>query len=84
MDTACGSKSQIPSTKSQKGLTTDYADSTDGKQDSFVIVPSALSVVSELFVETLRFAWDLGLGIWNLRFGISREKLNEHQITSTL
>ena len=29
-------------------------------------VPSALSVVSELFVETLRFAWELELG-----FGIS-------------
>ena len=37
MDAAEGSKFQIPSTKSQKGLTTDYADSTDEKQDSFII-----------------------------------------------
>ena len=37
MDTACGSKSQIPITKSQKGLTTDYADSTDAKHDCFII-----------------------------------------------
>ena len=34
-------------------------------------VPSVLSVVSELFVETLRFAWELeleiriSLGIWD-------------------
>ena len=28
-------------------------------------VPSALSVVSERFVETLRFAWDLELKIWD-------------------
>ena len=67
MDTAGGSKFQIPSTKSQKGLTTDYADSTDEKHYFFSSsVPSALSVVSELFVETLRFAWELDT--WDLRF----------------
>ena len=32
-----GSRLQIPITKSQKGLTTDYADSTDENHDSFVI-----------------------------------------------
>ena len=37
MDTASDSKSQIPNTKSQEGLTTDYAHSTDEKQDSFII-----------------------------------------------
>ena len=36
-DAAQGSKSQIPNTKSQKGLTTVYADSTDEKHDSFLI-----------------------------------------------
>ncbi len=63
MDAAEGSKFQI--TKSQKGLTTDYADSTDEKQDSFII--RAIRVIRglRLFVETLRFAWDLELGIWD-------------------
>jgi hypothetical protein len=37
MDAAEGSRLQIPITKSQKGLTTDYADSTDENHDSFVI-----------------------------------------------
>ena len=65
MDTAEVSKLQIPSTKSQKGLTTDYADSTDEKQDSFII--RAIRVIRGLrtLVETLRFAWDLELGIWD-------------------
>ena len=66
MDTARGSKFQIPSTKSQKELTTDYADCNwmESKIPSSS-VPSALSVVSELFVETLRFAWELELEIWD-------------------
>jgi hypothetical protein len=63
MDAAEGSKFQIPIAKSQKGLTTDYADSTDEKQDPSSSVPSALSMVSELFVETLPCAWELALGI---------------------
>jgi len=37
MDAAEASRLQIQSTKSEKGLTTDYLDSTDEKQDSFVI-----------------------------------------------
>ena len=37
MDAAEGSRLQIPITKSQKGLTTDYADSTDEKHYSFII-----------------------------------------------
>ena len=37
MDTAEGSRLQIAKAKSEKGLTTDYADSTDEKQDSFII-----------------------------------------------
>ena len=65
MDTAEVSRLQIPSTKSQKGLTTDYADSTDEKQDSFII--RAIRVIRGLrtLVETLRFAWELALGIWD-------------------
>ena len=63
MDAAEGSRLQIPSTKSQKGLTTDYADSTDEKQDSFII--RAICVIRGLrtLVETLRIAWELALGI---------------------
>ena len=38
MDAAEGSRLQIPSTKSQKGLTTDYADSTDEKHYFFFII----------------------------------------------
>jgi hypothetical protein len=37
MDAAEGSRLQIPNIKSQEGLTTDYANSADEKQDSFVI-----------------------------------------------
>jgi hypothetical protein len=37
MDAAEGSRLQIPKAKSQKGLTTDYADSMDEKQDSFIV-----------------------------------------------
>jgi hypothetical protein len=37
MDTAEGNRVQIPITKSQKGLTTDYADSTHEKHLSFII-----------------------------------------------
>ena len=64
MDAAEGSRLQILSTKSQKGLTTDYADATDiEKQDSFII--RAIRVIRGLrtLVETLRFAWELALGI---------------------
>ena len=58
MDAAEGSRLQIP-----KGLTTDYADSTDEKQNSFII--RAIRVIRGLrtLVETLRFAWELALGI---------------------
>lgn len=78
MDAARVSRLQISSTKSQKGLTTDYADSTDEKQDSFII-RAALSVVPELLLKPC----DLP-GNWNLGFRISREKVNEDQITSIL
>lgn len=37
MDTAKGSKLQIPKTKSQKVLTTDHTDSTDEKHSFFLI-----------------------------------------------
>ena len=64
MDAAEGSRLQIPSTKSQKGLTTDYADSTDEKHYYFFII-RAIRVIRGLrtLVETLRFAWELALGI---------------------
>ena len=64
MDTAEGSRLQIPSTKSQKGLTTDYADSTDEKHYYFFII-RGIRVIRGLrtLVETLRFAWELALGI---------------------
>jgi len=42
-------------------------------------VPSALSVVSELLVETLPFAWELALGIRDFAL-----ELNDNQITSIL
>jgi len=44
-------------------LTADYADSTDEKQNSFII--RAIRVIRGLrnLVETLRFAWELALGI---------------------
>jgi hypothetical protein len=63
MDAPEGSRLQIPSTKSQKGLTADYADSTDEKKNSFII--RAIRVIRGLrtLVETLRFAWELALGI---------------------
>ena len=60
MDAAEGSSLQIPITTSQKGVTTDYVDSTDEKHYFFIVrVIRGL----KLFVETLRFAWDLELGI---------------------
>ena len=64
MDAAEGSRLQIPSSKSQKGLTTDYADSTDEKHYYFFII-RAIRVIRGLrtLVETLRFAWELALGI---------------------
>ena len=64
MDAAEGSRLQIPSTKSKKGLTTDYADSTDEKHYYFFII-RAIRVIRGLrtLVETLRFAWELALGI---------------------
>jgi hypothetical protein len=37
MDAAEGSRLQIRITKSQKGLTTDYANSRDEKDDSFIV-----------------------------------------------
>ena len=63
MDDPEGTRLQIPSTKSQKGLTADYADGTDEKQNSFII--RAIRVIRGLrnLVETLRFAWELALGI---------------------
>jgi len=62
MDAANGSRLQIPSTKCQKRLTTDYADSTDEKEDSFVI--RAIRVIRGL-------RSFLKVGIWNLglKFG---------------
>ena len=64
MDAAEGSRLQISTTKSQKGLTTDYADSTDEKHYFFIII-RAIRIIRGLrtLVETLRFAWELPLGI---------------------
>ena len=64
MDAAEVSRLQIPSTKSQKRLTTDYADSTDEKHYFFIII-RAIRIIRGLrtLVETLRFAWELALGI---------------------
>jgi hypothetical protein len=63
MDAACG-RLQISTAKSQKGLTTDYADSTDEKHYFFIII-RAIRIIRGLrtLVETLRFAWELALGI---------------------
>jgi hypothetical protein len=63
MDAAEVSRLQILSTKSQKGLTADYADSTDEKQDSFIIRAIRVIRGPRTLVETLRFAWELELGI---------------------
>jgi hypothetical protein len=87
MDTAEGSKSQIPNTRSQKGLNTDYADSTDEKQNSFII--RAIRVIRGLITLCRTREICLGFGTWDLGFlstaiGISREKLKEDPITSIL
>ena len=64
MDTAERSRLQISTAKSQKGLTTDYADSTDEKHYFFIII-RAIRIIRGLrtLVETLRFALELALGI---------------------
>jgi hypothetical protein len=48
MDVAEGSRLQIPKAKSQKGLITDYADSTDEKHDCFII--RAIRVIRGLII----------------------------------
>ena len=64
MDAAEGSKLQIPSTKSQKGLTTDYADSTDEKHD-FLHHPChpRYPWSQNSLLKPCGFAWELALGI---------------------
>ena len=61
MDTACGSKSQI-----QRTVTTDYTDSTDILKQFFRIrVIRGIRGSAVFFaIWLLRFAWDLGIGIW--------------------
>ena len=63
MDAAERSRLQISTAKSQKGLTTDYADSTDEKHYFFIII-RAIRVIRGL-------RSFLKVGIWNLglKFG---------------
>jgi hypothetical protein len=66
MDTAEGSKLQIPRAKSQKVLTTDCTDSTDENHCSFVVRRIRFVRVRNVFgFRELRFAWHLELGAWD-------------------